>query len=97
MRVQRLPLLPLVPIGGLLLVQLRDVVLGVLGVLLFTCRGRENEWNGKNEKMEAKPNVEASGSCSKVKNLSELMFLLPVAKVRHLWDVEGKNAGSWRY
>lgn len=42
MRVQRLPLLPLVPIGGLLLVQLTDVVLGVLGVSLFTCWGREN-------------------------------------------------------
>lgn len=42
--VQRLPLLPLVPIGGLLLVQLTDVVLGVLGVSLFTCRGRENQF-----------------------------------------------------
>lgn len=39
-RVQSLPLLPFVAVGGLLLVQLADVVLGVLWVALITCRQR---------------------------------------------------------
>lgn len=46
MRVESLPLPTLVAGDGLLLVQLADVVLGVLGVSFFTChRGeKEMEW-----------------------------------------------------
>lgn len=41
--VQGLPLPALVPGDGLLLVQLADVFLGVLGVSPFTCRGGERQ------------------------------------------------------
>lgn len=41
-RVESLPLLPVVAVDGLLLVQLADVVLGVLGVLPLTCH-RDSE------------------------------------------------------
>lgn len=41
MRIQSLPLLPSVPIDGLLLVQLGDVVLGVFGVSFLTCEAGE--------------------------------------------------------
>lgn len=42
-RVQGLPLPTLVPGDGLLLVQLADVLLGVLGVSSFTCHGGERQ------------------------------------------------------
>lgn len=42
-RVKSLPLLPDVPVDGLLLVQLADEVFGVLGVMLLTCYRGEKE------------------------------------------------------
>lgn len=83
--VQRLPLLPLVLIGGLLLVQLTDVVLGVLGVSLFTCRGRENEF-WRQSRMLRHPAI-----VQRLKTCFNTCFCVC------LWDVEGKSAGSWSY
>lgn len=42
-RIKSLPLVPLVAVDGLLLVQLADVVLGVLGVSPLTCYRGEKE------------------------------------------------------
>lgn len=48
--VEHLPLLPLVKIDGLLLVQLTDVILCILGVLLFTWRrGQRDSAKAKDE------------------------------------------------
>lgn len=50
MWVESLPLVPLVAVDGLLLVQLADVVLGVLGVLPLTCYRDGREMRGGQQK-----------------------------------------------
>lgn len=56
-RVQGLPLLGLVATDGLLLVQLTDVVPGVLGVSLFTCHGGEKDRKWTRKKNQNNVNV----------------------------------------
>lgn len=55
--VQGLPLLRLVATDGLLLVQLTDVIPGVLGVSLFTCHGGEEDRKRTREKNQNNVNV----------------------------------------
>ncbi len=52
MWIEGLPLLPLVAVDGLLLVQLADVVLGILGVLPLTCHRGDEGWKWTTERQE---------------------------------------------